>query len=62
MIDRPQRAMVVFAHPDDEIACAGTIARWIKDGTEVAFVLCTNGDKGTEDLNVTPESLAQTRA
>ncbi|MCL0044421.1 PIG-L family deacetylase [Dehalococcoidia bacterium] len=61
MIELPQRAMVVFAHPDDEIGCAGTIATWAKGGTEVAFVLCTNGDKGTEDLELTPYLVAQTR-
>ncbi|MBI4201141.1 MAG: PIG-L family deacetylase [Chloroflexi bacterium] len=61
MMERPQRAMAVFAHPDDEIACAGTIAKWTKDGTEVAFVVCTNGDKGTEDRGMTPERLAQIR-
>lgn len=61
-IERPNRAMVVFAHPDDEIGCAGTVAGWIKEGTEVCLVLCTNGDKGTEDLTVTPAQLAKTRA
>ncbi|MBI4340283.1 MAG: PIG-L family deacetylase [Chloroflexi bacterium] len=62
MVERPQRAMVIFAHPDDEIGCAGTIASWIKGGTEVCFVLCTNGDKGTEDLEMPPERLAVVRA
>ncbi len=62
MIERPQRAMVVFAHPDDEIGCAGTIAGWTRQGTEVCLVLCTNGDKGTPDLEVLPEELAQIRA
>ena len=61
MIDRPHRAMVVFAHPDDEIGCAGTVAGWIRQGTEVAFVLCTNGNKGTEDPDMSPDRLAQLR-
>lgn len=61
MIERPQRAMVIFAHPDDEIGCAGTIASWTRQGTEVAFVVCTNGDKGTENQDITPESLARVR-
>lgn len=61
MIERPQRAMVIFAHPDDEIGCAGTIASWTQQGTEVAYVVCTNGNKGTEEIEVTPEYLAQTR-
>ena len=61
MIERPQRAMVIFAHPDDEIGCAGTIASWTQQGSEVALVLCTNGNKGTEDPEMTPERLAQIR-
>lgn len=62
MIERPERAMVVFAHPDDEIGCAGTIASWTGQGTEVALVLCTNGNKGTEDPEMTPDRLADLRA
>ena len=61
MIERPERAMVIFAHPDDEIGCAGTVASWAAQGTEVAFVLCTNGDKGTEDPEMTPDRLARIR-
>lgn len=61
MIERPQRAMAIFAHPDDEIACAGTIAAWVQQGTQVAYVVCTNGDKGTEDMEMRPEALATTR-
>ena len=53
MIERPARAMVVTAHPDDEVGCAGTVALWTGEGTEVAFVVCTNGNKGTEDLEMT---------
>ena len=62
MVDRPDRAMVVTPHPDDaEIGCGGTIARWIKEGTEVYYVLCTNGDKGTSDPDMTSERLAVIR-
>ena len=61
MIERPERAMVVFAHPDDEIGCSGTVATWTKEGTQALFVLCTNGDKGTEDPEMTSERLAQVR-
>ena len=62
MIDRPDRAMVVTPHPDDaEIGCGGTIARWIREGTRVVYVLCTNGDKGTSDPDMTSERLAEIR-
>ena len=54
--------MVVFAHPDDaELGCAGTLAKWIKRGCEVQYVVCTNGNKGTKDRTISPHQLAQTR-
>jgi LmbE family N-acetylglucosaminyl deacetylase len=44
-IYQPKRVMVIVAHPDDiEFSCAGTIARWVKEGAEVCYVLCTSGD------------------
>lgn len=60
--DAPARAMLVIPHPDDgESGCGGTVARWIKDGTEVLYVVCTNGDKGTSDLEMTRTRLAEIR-
>lgn len=58
-----QRALVVIPHPDDgEGGCGGTIARWVKEaGTQVACVLCTNGDKGTSDREMAPATLAAIR-
>ena len=62
MVDRPERAMVVTPHPDDaEIGCGGTIAGWIRQGTVVVYVLCTNGDKGTENREMTSARLAAIR-
>ena len=54
--------MVVSPHPDDaEYGVAGTVARWVKEGKRVIYVVCTNGDKGTSDINMAPEKLADTR-
>lgn len=51
--------MVIAAHPDDsEFGSGGTIARWIQEGQQVIYVVCTNGDKGTTDDNMTSERLA----
>ena len=62
MVDMPEVAMVVTPHPDDaEIGCGGTVARWIGEGTRVVYVLCTNGDKGTGDRDMTSERLAALR-
>jgi LmbE family N-acetylglucosaminyl deacetylase len=54
--------MVVTPHPDDaEFGVAGTVARWVKEGKDVVYVVCTNGDKGTSDINMKPEILAKVR-
>jgi LmbE family N-acetylglucosaminyl deacetylase len=59
----PERAMVVFAHPDDaEIGAGGIIARWVAAGCEVTYVLCTNGGAGTTDRTLAPAQLAERRA
>lgn len=59
----PDRAMVIFAHPDDaEIGSGGVVAKWVAAGCEVTYVLCTNGDAGTGDRSLTPAQLAKKRA
>jgi LmbE family N-acetylglucosaminyl deacetylase len=61
--DVPDRAMVIFAHPDDaEIGSGGVVARWVSEGCEVTYVLCTNGDAGTADRSLTAPELAKKRA
>lgn len=58
----PQKAMVIVAHPDDiEFSCAGTVARWIKEGAEVAYVLCTSGDVGIAEPGMTKAKAAEIR-
>jgi len=56
------QVMVVAAHPDDiERHCGGTVARWIRDGCSIVFVLCTSGNRGSDDPESTPEQLAALR-
>jgi LmbE family N-acetylglucosaminyl deacetylase len=58
----PRRVLVIVAHPDDiEFACAGTIARWVKEGAEVRYVLCTSGDVGILDESMTKEEATRIR-
>ena len=59
----PSRAMAVTPHPDDcEGGCGGALAKWIKEsGTVASVVMCTNGNKGTRDREMTQERLAATR-
>ena len=58
----PASAMGIFAHPDDaEFTVAGTVARWVRGGCRMVYVLCTDGDVGTEEPNLTRDALAQIR-
>ena len=57
-----ERVLVVAPHPDDaEIGCGGTVARLVREGVEVYYLIATNGDKGTEDPTLTNADLAATR-
>ena len=57
-----QRAMVIAAHPDDaEFMVAGTVARWAREGKEITYVLCTSGDRGSSDPEMTPPHLTSVR-
>lgn len=57
-----QRAMVIFAHPDDaEFGSAGTTAKLVNDGKAVFYVVCTDGSKGSDDPEMTPERLTEIR-
>lgn len=56
------RALVVIAHPDDaEYGAAGTIARWVDAGTEVAYLVVTDGASGSADPEMTRERLVSLR-
>ncbi|MFC1936863.1 PIG-L deacetylase family protein [Chloroflexota bacterium] len=49
----PKRVMAIYAHPDDiEFSCAGTMARWVKAGAEICYVLVTSGDAGIDDPKI----------
>jgi LmbE family N-acetylglucosaminyl deacetylase len=62
MTTKPAQVMVITPHPDDaEYGVAGTVARWVREGKEIIYVVCTNGDKGTSDPNMKPEELAGIR-
>ena len=60
--DAPERALAVYAHPDDpDVSCGGTMARWAAAGTELTVVVCTQGDKGSLDPEVDPAELVPRR-
>ena len=58
----PESAMVIEAHPDDaEWTVAGTVAKWAKVGCRVTYVICTDGNAGSLDPDITREQLAEIR-
>src|SRR5919201_2739610 len=62
MSETLRRVMVVTAHPDDsEFGAGGTVAKLVREGKEVVYVIVTNGNKGSSDRSMTPERLARIR-
>ena len=59
---RPDRFMVIVAHPDDaDFGPAATAAAWIDAGSTGWLVCCTSGDAGGEDPDIDPLELAALR-
>ena len=59
---RPERLLVVAAHPRDaDLAMGGTVARWTAAGTVAELVCCTSGDGRSDDATADPLALAATR-
>jgi len=62
LISPLERALVVISHPDDgEFGAAPTIAQLTTLGVRVDYVVTTDGGKGTEDPDVTPDQLSAVR-
>ncbi len=61
-MSKQAQVMVIIPHPDDaESRMAGTVARWAREGKDIIYVVCTNGDKGANDPSIKPEELAKIR-
>jgi LmbE family N-acetylglucosaminyl deacetylase len=64
MTDTPasRRALVIGAHPDDnEFGAGGTIARMTSEGWDIAFIIATNGNKGSHDPDMSSYRLSEIR-
>jgi LmbE family N-acetylglucosaminyl deacetylase len=58
----PKVVLGVVAHPDDlEFGMAGTVAKYIAEGAKGYYYILTNANKGTDDRNITPQQLTDTR-
>lgn len=54
--------LVIAPHPDDaEFGTAGTVANFVRQGKTAVYIVCTNGDKGTDSLDCKPDVLASLR-
>jgi len=55
--------ILAFApHPiDADLGMGGMIKRAAEQGKEIVLVICTNGDKGSSDLDMLPEKLVEIR-
>jgi len=58
----PKIILCVAAHPDDlEATVGGSVAKWVAEGAEVHFLVCTGGEKGAHDRHVSTADVAATR-
>ncbi len=58
----PSSALAVGAHPDDiEFECGGTLAKWGAAGAAIHLLICTDGSKGTWDVDADTDVLIARR-
>lgn len=61
-MEKPSEVLVVSAHPDDvDFGCAGTVALWALQGARVNYLICTDGDKGTEEFPASAKEVSTIR-
>ncbi len=58
----PESALAIGAHPDDvEFGCGALLAKWAADGCRIHHLVCTDGSKGTWDVDADVAALATRR-
>jgi LmbE family N-acetylglucosaminyl deacetylase len=58
----PASALAIGAHPDDvEFGAGATLAKWATSGCVVHHLVCTDGSKGTWDVNADTAALVERR-
>lgn len=58
----PRSALAIAAHPDDaEFGCGGTFAKWSAAGCVVHHLICTDGSKGSWDVDADTAALVARR-
>ena len=62
MADEPKRLLVIGAHPDDnEFGAGGTVAKLTSQGWQATYIICTNGNKGSHDPEISTYRLSEIR-
>ena len=55
-------ALMILPHPDDaDLGIGGTVAVWTGEGKKVVYIVCTSGEKGTDNPNMKSLDLARMR-
>lgn len=55
-------ALIISPHPDDaDLGIGGTVAAWTGEGKKVVYIICTSGEKGTDNPNMKSLTLARMR-
>ncbi len=58
----PASALAIAAHPDDiEFECGATLAKWSEAGAVCHLLVCTDGRKGTWDVDADTDALVERR-
>lgn len=58
----PTSALAIGAHPDDiEFECGGALAKWGEAGAAIHLLVCTDGSKGTWDVDADTDVLVARR-
>lgn len=58
----PRSALAIAAHPDDiEFECGATFAKWTAAGATCHLLVCTDGRKGTWDVDADTNALVTRR-
>lgn len=58
----PRKMLAIVAHADDlEFGCAGSIARWVREGADFTYVIITDGGSGSNDPAVRISDLVAQR-
>jgi LmbE family N-acetylglucosaminyl deacetylase len=58
---RGKTVMLFSPHPDDDLEAAGAMARLVRTGNKIIIVIYCTGNKGTHDVEMTSERLAEIR-